>query len=147
MKKIFLILLTLLTCSTLSFAEEAKDGYIQITVKNNSVFPKNLQVRDNNCTSPLEKKTCKKAKRTLKSKECRENRNAEGCKQAKKKLDNSDCIAGLVYEGMVEDGESVQVSVCKSPAGYGAVSLRAVNMPSPWTQHRLISAGETIEYP
>ena len=71
MKKIFLILLTLLTCSTLSFAEEAKDGYIQITVKNDSVFPKNLQVRDNNCTSPSEKKTCKKAKRTLKSKECR----------------------------------------------------------------------------
>jgi hypothetical protein len=147
MKKIFLILLTLLTCSALGFADEAEDGYIQITVKNNSVFPKNLQVRDDNCTSPLGKKTCKKANRTLKSKECRENRNAKGCKQAKTKLDNSDCIAGLVYEGMVEDGESIQVSVCKSPAGYGAVSLRAINMPSPWIQHRLISAGETIEYP
>jgi hypothetical protein len=147
MKKIFLILLTFLTCSALGFADEIEDGYIQITVKNNSVSPKNLQVRDDNCTSPLGKETCRKANRTPNRKECRENRNAKGCEQAKTKLDNSNCIAGLVYEGMLEDGESIQVSVCKSPSGYGAVSLRATNMPSPWTQHRLISAGETIEYP
>ncbi len=148
MKKFLFILLIVLLAPFAGFAEEEmekKSGYIQVTIENRSAFPNLLQVRDDIC-GPSQNGECEEARLALKSNECQKDRFAKKCKKAREKIESAHCLEDLVYEGMVDSGQKIQVSICKSPAGNGNLSIRAINPTSPWIRYFLINNGDTISY-
>ena len=146
MKETFFMLLVLIVSVSASFAEEEKSGYIQITVVNKAIFPKLIQIKDEVCKLSISHE-CEEARIELKRKECRNKRYAKECKEARAYLESSSCVAGLIYEGMVDSGQEIQLSTCKSPAEYGTISIRDINRATLWKNYRLISDGDTVGYP
>jgi len=146
MKQAFFILLAIMASAAPSQAEEEKSGYLHIAIENKSAFPTFLQVRDDVCAIN-EDEECEAARLSLKSKTCQENYYAKECKKARKKLKGSSCKFGRIYEGMVDSGEIIEVSICKSSADYGRISIRAPNKNSTWKRYLLIGDGDELSYP
>ena len=136
-----LIALILLPIGSPSLAGEPI-GKIQIHLANQSFHTKNIQVKDNICTSTRPEK-CSQAALILESSECQEYRRTEKCREARKITDQASCVAGLVYSGQIESGESVTVDICVNHTGKGKLAVR--NSPTAaWVHHNWLAEDDTI---
>lgn len=127
-------------------AQEDIGSYVEIIIHYRSMFPGNIQVRDEVCTEPRSL-DCEKARIKVNGPRCRQQRSVVECQEAKALLQTTFCVEGLVYEGRMSQGEEVRVKVCKSYAGYGSVSVRDTNKGTIWTNYALKTDNSKISFP
>jgi len=89
---------------------------------------------------------CVQARNTLSSVNCTKNSFAPECSEAQSKIASSSCQEGLIFEGTIESGVKIPLTICLSPAGYGHVSVKDIRN-SVWKSYHLISPGDTLSYP
>jgi hypothetical protein len=69
------------------------------------------------------------------------------CVRAQQKLDGGSCVEGLIYEGNIEAGGKMSLSICTNPTGYGRVSMRGLNRSTLWKSNFLVSNGDKLSWP
>jgi len=89
---------------------------------------------------------CVQARNTLSRPDCRKNPSSRECSEAQSKIASSSCQEGLIFEGIVESGVKIPLTICLSPSGYGNVSVKDIKS-SFWKSYRLVSPGDTLSYP
>jgi hypothetical protein len=89
---------------------------------------------------------CVQARNTLSRLDCKKNPSSRECSEAQSKMASSSCQEGLIFEGIVESGVKIPLTICLSPSGYGNVSVKVIKN-SFWKSYRLISPGDTLSYP
>ena len=89
---------------------------------------------------------CVEARTTVSRPDCRNNPSSRECSEAQSKLASSSCQEGLIFDGSVESGVKLPLTICLSPSGYGNVSVKD-SKNSFWKSYRLISPGDTLSYP
>jgi hypothetical protein len=62
-------------------------------------------------------------------------------------MESSRCLEGFIFEGAVESGEKIPLTICMSISGYGHISVRDIRKGFAWKSYRLISNGDTLGYP
>ncbi len=129
-----------------SFAQEEANGYMQITIEYVSMFPGNLQVRDEICRQPRSVE-CEKNSIKLMSDKCRQNPMLKECKEARMLAESSSCVEGLLFDGRVSRGETIKAWICVSYGGYGNVSVRDLKNSVSWTNYSLMNDGDAIRFP
>ena len=129
-----------------SRADEDRDGMISITIRNDAIFPLRIQARDDVCM-PEESDESGIARSLTESTECQQPFPPEECVRAQEMITGSSCIAGLVYDGMLGDGDSVEIEACPGGSGYARISVHAPDRNAPWHTYRLLSEGDTVKYP
>lgn len=89
--------------------------------------------------------SCEQARTILREKNCLEQPSSPECKQAGNKLDSSSCQEGIIFEGSVERGEKIVLTICLSPAGFGQIAVKD-GKNAYWTSYHLIHAEDTLTY-
>lgn len=146
MNKLLPLLVLTIISPLSSFAQDETNGHMQINIEYASMFPGNLQVRDEICRRPRSFE-CEKNSITLMSDECRQSPGLKECKEAKMLAESSSCMEGLIFDGRVSRGEIIKASICVSYGGYGNVSVRDLKNGADWTNYSLMNNGDTIRYP
>ncbi len=146
MKKLLLLPFVLVILPLICHAQEEIRGYVRVTIRYTSVFPGNLQIRDEVC-KPSRGIECEKARIKANGDSCQQNPYSGECKEAKALLDSSFCIEGLIFDGRVGSEEKIGIWVCTSPAGFGNVSIRDTVKGSIWTNYLLLNNGSVLNYP
>jgi len=149
-----LFIILFLSCTNFVHAGEEHNEKNRVTLKNDSVFTYRFQVKDDICPTFL-KSECRRAKLMLNSKECAEQPDKKSCQLAADQWENNSCMAGLVFDGVAEGYQEINLSLCKAPSGYSVISVRTKRKFSevsegnatPWKQYRLLENGDFITYP
>lgn len=137
------------------FASSQADGQtITIYLQNTGISTNHVQVRDDVCKGELPKECeyadiivqrCKKKGKMRDNSE--ENKTyIDECEDAESTLDSYKCIEGLIYDGVIEVNEKVQLSICDGGSGSGNISVRAINNTSSWTRKFWLKDGDTIDH-
>jgi hypothetical protein len=129
-----------------SFAQQEVEGYIQVTIEYRSMFPGNLQVRDEVCKQARSIE-CEKAKIIINSEACNQSSSLNECKEWRDLLESSFCVEGLIFDGRVQSGEKIDVWICLSSTGFGNVSARDTKNGWVWTNYPLLNKNSSISYP
>jgi hypothetical protein len=119
---------------------------LQITIVNSSAFPVLLQVRDEVCNTQVSD-ACTQADFIVKSAECRKTHFMDACVRAQQKLDGGSCVEGLIFEGNVDAGGKIALSICANSSGSGRVSMRGLTRSTPWKTSFLVSNGDQLTWP
>lgn len=136
------ILTLLIFFALLSPSFAASLPTIQITVENASLKKGYFEVADSICSTTLPHE-CKIAKLIANSKKCGGQSRKEECVKSREIVKSGDCVEGLVFNGWLESGEKVGVSVCADQTGKGRIKTRN-SETAPWTLRSWIEAGETV---
>lgn len=144
MFRAFIIVVSILSVLPTGLARGG--DFLTVSIENKSAFPVLLQVVDEVCKTPVSD-TCAQADFIVKSRECRKTPLMDACARAQQTLDEGSCVEGLVYEGNVDVGGKISLSICANPSGYGRVSMRGLDRITLWKRSFLISNGERLSWP
>lgn len=129
-----------------SYAQQETAGYIQVTIEYRSMFPGNLQVRDEVCKEARSIE-CEKAKIKIKSEACNQSSSFYECKEWRNLLESSFCVEGLIFDGRVQSEDKIEVWICLSSSGFGNISARDTKNGLVWTNYPLLNKHSSISYP
>ena len=144
MKIATISLLTILVLPFFPSPTFAVDQYskIQITIENGSLRKNYFEIADAICEENVPNE-CKVAEIIIKGQNCKNEKSKEECKKSKEIVESPECAAGTVFNGWLESGEMVQLSICADNTGNGRIKTRN-SQTAPWTLHFWVEAGKTI---